>query len=96
MPNYMKDGGEMKKKAAKSEGKMVAPMAKNIIDPDEPTPTEVEMMRQKQRERKMDEGTERGANQYEDTRMPIKKAKGGMVSKGNGIAIRGTRKCKMY
>jgi hypothetical protein len=95
MPNYMKNGGEMNKKAGKT-GKMVAPMAKIVMNSDEPTPEELKMMRQKERERKMDADTERGANQYEDTRLPIKKAKGGMVSKGNGIAIRGTRKCKMY
>ena len=95
MPNYMKDGGEMKKKSAKM-GAMVAPMAKATMDEAEPTEKEKEMMRQMERERKMDADTERGANQYEDTRLPIKKAKGGMVSKGNGIAIRGTRKCKMY
>ena len=95
MPNYMKDGGEMKKKAGRA-GKMVAPMAKVVMDSDEPSKEELEMMRKTVRERKMDADTERGANQYEDTRLPIKKAKGGMVSKGNGIAIRGTRKCKMY
>lgn len=87
-------GGKVDKKGAM--GKMAAPMATVVMDSDEPSKAELEMMRKTVRERKMDEGTERGANQYEDTAMPVKKAKGGMVSKGNGCAIRGTRKCKMY
>lgn len=74
------------------------------MDDSEPTEKEKEMMRQMLREKKMDEGTNRGANQYKDTRILEEKAKGGMVpgyskggsvSKGNGIAIRGIRKCKM-
>jgi hypothetical protein len=50
------------------------------------------------KEEEMDEGTRKGAKQYEgpDFPVPVQKAKGGMVTKGNGIAIRGTRKCKMY
>ena len=109
----MKDLEKMRKKekelyreGAKTVGKTTAlsSMAKNIIDPDEPTEKEKEMMRQMLREKKMDEGTNRGANQYKDTRILEEKAKGGMVpgyskggsvSKGNGVAIRGIRKCKM-
>jgi hypothetical protein len=96
---------------SKKMGQMAKPAAKKtgafIVEMDEAVPTEAEAarMRQMLREKKMDEDTERGANQYEDTKMPQKKAmggmvsgyaKGGMVSKGNGIAIRGIKKCKMY
>lgn len=64
-----------------------------IIEEPEPTEKEKEMMRQQVRERKMDEGTARGAAQYESEARPFKK--GGMVSKGNGCAIRGVKKCKI-
>jgi hypothetical protein len=95
--------GQMAKPAVKKAGVFV--VKDTEMDDSEPTAKEKEMMRQQMRERKMDEDTERGANQYEDTRMPIKKAmggmvpgyaKGGVVTKGNGIAIRGVKKCKMY
>jgi hypothetical protein len=94
MPNYMKKGGEAK--PTKPVKKM--PMAKAVIDPDEPTAEEKARMRQRIKEEEMDEGTRKGAKQYEgpDFPVPVYKAKGGMVTKGNGIAIRGTRKCKMY
>jgi hypothetical protein len=94
----------------RKSGKMTKPTKKAgafIVEMSdaEPTEKEKEMMRQMVRERKMDEGTERGANQYEDTKLPVKKAmggmvpgyaKGGVVTKGNGCAIRGVKKCKMY
>jgi hypothetical protein len=95
----MKKLGKMTKPAKKA-GAFVVEM-----DDAEPTEKEKEMMRQMVRERKMDQDIERGANQYEDTKLPINKAKGGMVSgyakggsvtKGNGCAIRGVKKCKMY
>jgi hypothetical protein len=91
--------GEMTKPAKKAGAFIVE------MNDAEPTEKEKEMMRQMVRERKMEQGTEQGANQYEDTKMPVKKAMGGMVSgyskggavtKGNGCAIRGVKKCKMY
>ena len=96
--------GQMAKPAAvKKAGVFI--VKDTEMDDSEPTEKEKEMMRQMERERKMDADTERGANQYQDTRMPVKKAMGGMVpgyakggavSKGNGCAIRGVKKCKMY
>ena len=67
-----------------------------IIDESEPTEKEREMMRQQMRERKMDEGTARGVAPYEREMEIRGYKKGGSVSRGNGCAIRGTKKCKMY
>jgi hypothetical protein len=98
------DAEMMKKKYPSKQSAGVFIVEKDEYEP-EPTEKEKEMMRQMVRERKMDQGTEQGANQYEDTKMPVKKAMGGMVSgyskggavtKGNGCAIRGVKKCKMY
>lgn len=95
--------GQMAKPAAKKAGVFIVKDAE--MDDSKPSAEEAAKMRQMLREKKMDEDTERGANQYEDTKMPQKKAmggmvsgyaKGGMVSKGNGCAIRGIKKCKMY
>jgi 3-isopropylmalate dehydratase small subunit len=98
MPSNMrmyKNGGKVTKKGT---AKKAVPMATVVIETDEPTPKELARMRQRMKEKEMDEGTYRGAKQYEgpDFPVPVNKAKGGMVTKGNGIAIRGTRKCKMY
>lgn len=67
-----------------------------IIDESVPTEKEREMMRQQVRERKMDEGTARGVAPYEREMEVRGYKKGGSVSRGNGCAIRGVKKCKMY
>ena len=102
-----KKTGQVTKPAAKKLGEMTKKAGAFIVEMDEAEPTEKEkeMMRQMLREKKMDEDTNRGANQYEDTKLPVKRAmggmvpgyaKGGVVTKGNGCAIRGVKKCKMY
>jgi hypothetical protein len=98
MPGNMrmyKNGGKVTKKGTM---KKAVPMATVVVETDEPTAEEKARMRQRIKEEEMDEGTRKGAKQYEgpDFPVPVYKAKGGMVTKGNGIAIRGTRKCKMY
>jgi hypothetical protein len=68
-------------------------------DDAEPTEAEIAKMRQRMKDEAMDEGTYKGALQYESSDFPvppIKRAKGGMVTKGNGCAIRGVKKHKSY
>jgi hypothetical protein len=81
------DAAMMKKKYPSKQAAGVFIVEKDEYEP-EPTEKEKEMMRRQVRERKMDEGTARGAAQFEY-------AKGGMVTKGNGCAVRGVKKCKM-
>lgn len=81
------DAEMMKKKYPSKQSAGVFLIEGDDYEP-EPTEKEKEMMRQQVRERKMDEGTARGAAQYGF-------AKGGMVSKGNGCAVRGVKKCKI-
>jgi hypothetical protein len=78
---------EKSEKAEKSTKKQVGTF---IVDDSEPTEKEREMMRQQVRERKMDEGTARGAAQYEGFK------KGGLVTtKGQGCCVRGKKPCKV-
>lgn len=94
MPNYMKKGGEAKSTKA---AKKAAPMLEVIVDDSMPTEKERKMLEQMKKDMDMDRNTERGATRPKrlDYAEPFKD--GGMVSKGrgNGIAIRGIRKCKM-
>lgn len=111
MPNYMKNGGDAKaprtekksllkktdKKAGAEKARKATPMLEVIVDESVPTEKELKEMQRITEERKMDEDTNRGATRPKrlDYVEPFKD--GGMVSKGrgNGIAIRGIRKCKM-
>jgi hypothetical protein len=83
--------------APKKAGVFVIKSTKTM-DESEPTAAEKARMRQRMREEEMDKGTDRGAAQYEgpDFPVPVRKAKGGMVTKGNGCAIRGVKKYKSY
>lgn len=88
---------KMKRESSGKEGKMKKSGAfVVVVDESKPTPEEREMMRQQVRERKMDEGTAKGVAPYEREMEMRGYKKGGMVSRGNGCAIRGTKKCKMY
>ena len=74
-------------KAAKSSQKEVGMYT---VDESEPTEKEKAWMRQQVRDRKMDEGTARGAAQYEGYN------KGGLVTtKGQGCCVRGKKPCKI-
>jgi hypothetical protein len=102
MPNYMKNGGDAKaskpaKKTSAAKMRKATPMLEVIVDESVPTEKEQKMLEQMKKEMDMDRGTDRGATRPKrlDYAEPFKD--GGMVSKGrgNGIAIRGIRKCKM-
>lgn len=94
MPNYMKKGGEAKSTKAT---KKAVPMAKAVVDDSEPTAKELKELEQIKKDMDQQRDEDRGADQPKrlDYAKPFKD--GGMVSKGrgNGIAIRGIRKCKM-
>lgn len=94
MPNYMKNGGEAKSTKAT---KKAVPMAKAVVDDSEPTAKELKELEQIKKDMDQQRDEDRGADQPKrlDYVEPFKD--GGMVSKGrgNGIAIRGIRKCKM-
>jgi hypothetical protein len=91
------DNSKKMKKTPKKAGVFVVKTTK-MMDESEPTEAEKARMRQRMREEEMDKGTDRGAAQYEgpDFPVPVRKAKGGMVTKGNGCAIRGVKKFKSY
>jgi hypothetical protein len=98
----MKNGGEAKasksaKKTSADKMKKAIPMVEVMVDESMPTEKEQRMLKQMKEEMDMDRNTNRGATQSRrlDYAEPFKD--GGMVSKsrGNGIAIRGIRKCKM-
>jgi hypothetical protein len=67
-----------------------------VVDDSEPTEKELKMLQQMKKERDMDRNTERGATRPRrlDYVEPFKK--GGMVTKGNGCAVRGVKKFKTY
>jgi hypothetical protein len=88
---------KMRKGPSGKEGKMKKSGAYVVVvDESKPTPDELVRMKQQERERKMDEGTARGVAPYEREMEVRGYKKGGSVSRGNGCAIRGTKKCKMY
>lgn len=105
MPNYMKNGGDAKasktvKKADKKVSNTVrktAPMVEVIVDDSVPTEKEQKILEQMQKDMDEQQKMDRAATRPKklDYAEPFKD--GGMVSKGrgNGIAIRGIRKCKM-
>lgn len=87
----------LKKVDKKASAEKAVPMAKAVVDDSEPTAKELKELEQIKKDRDQQRDEDRAATRPKklDYADPFKD--GGMVSKGrgNGIAIRGIRKCKM-